>query len=323
MRAAALRIPFDNIGAEEHVEGAGVHRQDPADPVEVLRRLWRELIEAPPWAWLAEVEGLVPWMSCALAQHHAQSLGIRYAGARPDVVERVHDKSWTQSCARTLGLDPELEELIVHLPCDEMCPERVRDVVAKWPAWARASFACKPVWGTSGRGRLRGREGALQVGPDWRPDAKRHRRGFLIEPWLERTADISSLWRIDEEGHLELLGVTRQEVRPSGLYLGCELAGTESVPMAATTFDDEFVDKSRRLVAAAAAEGMRGPCGVDGFIWRDQDGKARLRAAVELNARFTAGHVAVGLARKEGLPRGTRASFRLASSVPFRVLGAD
>jgi hypothetical protein len=133
----------------------------------------------------------------------------------------------------------------------------------------------------------------------------------VLEPWLERVLDLSSLWIVDEGGALELVGLTRQVLRGAGVYLGCDIERTERGLVAGTAWDERVEDKARLLVEAAAAAGFRGPCGVDAFVYRDHQGELRLRGAVELNARFTAGYVALGLMKARGLPVGARAAFRL------------
>jgi hypothetical protein len=63
-------------------------------------------------------------------------------------------------------------------------------------------------------------------------------------------------------------------------------------------FDDALREAGSELTAAAAEAGYRGPCGVDGFAFRDAEGHEILRPTVELNARFTLGIVALGCLRR-------------------------
>lgn len=341
MTDGPARVAFDNLGAEEREPSP---RAAAGSPLERLRAAWLALVDDPPWPWLARTEGLVPWLSTESAARAARVRGLPYAGAAPAVTAKVHDKAWAQAVAARHDLDPELTGLVAAVPgCASV--DVIDAVVAGWPPWARASFTLKPAWGTSGRGRIRGKDAHLDVPAGWRAPAARGPSGIaaVLEPWLARVTDLSSLWHIDAEGVPHLLGTTRQVVRASGVYLGCDVVGPAGVagdvdgegddgrrPRAGTQWDEVAVARARVLVTAAAAEGYRGPCGVDAFSWRDDAGGEHLRGVVELNARFTAGHVALGLALRRRLPAGARGSFRLDATSGganedglFRVLGVD
>lgn len=310
MSGEPARVPWDNLGAEEGETApqGKPPRGKPGSPLERLRAAFISLVEDPPWPWLVATHGLVPWLSTPAAERAAAEGGLPLVGAPAAITARVHDKAWAQRVAAGGGLDPELAGLVVPLPAGTPADD-VHRLVAAWPEWARARFTLKPAWGTSGRGRVPGTAGRLQVPEGWRTS-----RDAVLEPWLTRLADLSSLWLVDDAGAPQLLGVTAQQVRPTGVYLGCDIVGTPGVPTAGTPWDEIVVERARVVVTAAAAEGYRGPCGVDAFVWQHPEGEARLRSVVELNARFTAGHVALGLARRQGLRDGERGRFRLDAS---------
>ena len=161
---------------------------------------------------------------------------------------------------------------------------------------------------TAGRGRVAGRDGRFRFTNPEGLTTFRLRGGAVVEPWLPRIVDLSSLWHIDERGEPHLLGSTAQQTTGSGIYRGCNVVMTDLGPSAGTiAWDDLVVERARVVVEAAAAASYRGPCGVDAFIYGDNDtGRPTLRGAVELNARFTAGHVALGLIADD--PRRLRAT---------------
>jgi len=72
---------------------------------------------------------------------------------------------------------------------------------------------------------------------------------------------------------------------------------------------------------AARERGYAGPAGVDAFVFADPEapgaGAPILRPVVELNARFTAGTVTIGLVRRL-LPRLKRKELRLRASERMR-----
>jgi hypothetical protein len=123
--------------------------------------------------------------------------------------------------------------------------------------------------------------------------------------------DLSTLWFVDEHGEPHVVGVTQPKMRGAGVYLGCDVVATDVGLMAGTKWDEPAIERARVVVEAAAGAGYRGPCGVDAFTWRDEAGEVHLRGVVELNARFTAGHVALGLIKRRSPKAGERFRFRL------------
>lgn len=330
MSAAAL---FANLGAEE---GESWRRMAAHPRVRAAARLWAALFPAGaravgPVASLGEGllapfshdaaraafgfcegGGLVPWLSTAEARDRARGEGLALAAAPPEVVARVHDKAFALRAAREAGLEPgDFAGAALALAADELgtvdavrC--RVEEAVTRWPEPLRARFVLKPRLGTSGRGRLEGRAGALD------PEALRgalprfrERGGVVVEPWLERVADLSAQLFVPPAGEPVLLGTTQQVLTPGGVPLGhCGELGAGGEVRSGHRWDGELRAAALALGGAAAAAGFTGPCGVDAFSYRDAAGREQFRPVVELNARFTAGISALGvLARARRLGR--------------------
>jgi hypothetical protein len=176
--------------------------------------------------------------------------------------------------------------------------QEIDTLTASWPEWTNGRFTLKPRHGTSGRGRVSKRDavpGALE--------RLRARGGAVLEPWLERTEDLSALLHLGADGTCTLIGTTRLDVSSSGVYRGqrgrIDSRGRVSSD---SPHDEPLREAAAALVNAAAREGYRGPCGVDAFAFRGEGGRERLRPIVELNARFTSGIVALGALRR-ALPR--------------------
>lgn len=289
--------PFSNLGAEE---GSSVSAL-PGDstPVGRLALHFEAVVRRPPWRSLGDVDGVVPWLSTAEAVAFARARDMRVWGAPPDVVRKLHDKGWAARVARAQDLvDDELAAMITVLEPEELADSRlVEDAIARWPAWARDDATLKPRWGTSGRGRVRVRLGVVDAAARNGLATLQARGGAVLEPWLARVHDLSSQWLVDEGGEVRLLGCTRQIVRPSGVWLGCEVVHDDDGQGSGTAWDQALVSKARPLVAQAAQAGYVGVCGVDAFTWLHPraaaGGAERLRGVVELNARFTGGAVAL------------------------------
>jgi hypothetical protein len=304
------RVPFPNVGAESGDVGGAF------PPVQRLVQAWKSLVDDPPWPWLERARGLVPWMATVDAAKRALERRLPLVGAPPFVVERVHDKAFALRIARDRKLDETVPDLAVILEPDEVSTSRVETIAAEWPRWAWHDFTVKPRWGTAGRGRVRGVDGRAAIGAA----IGAFERGAIVEPWLHRMIDMSSLWHVDEHGEPHLLGTTKQIVRGAGVYLGCDVVITDVGAMAGTEWDEPAIERARVVVEAAAREGYRGPCGVDAFTWKDEAGAVHLRGVVELNARFTAGHVALGLIARRAPSVGARFRFTLDSDDVLSVV---
>jgi hypothetical protein len=66
--------------------------------------------------------------------------------------------------------------------------------------------------------------------------------------------------------------------------------------------------------------GHRGPAGVDALVYRDTAGGLRLKPIVEVNPRYTMGHVALRVRRQ--LASGASGTFRIITPAAVRRAGA-
>ncbi|HTO52602.1 MAG TPA: hypothetical protein VMR50_04375 [Myxococcota bacterium] len=317
---------FPNLGAEE---GDGWRRMASHPRVRAAARLWAALFRPTPEFApglsgalgrdggsaafeLCDLRGLVPWLSTPEALALAREQGLPLAAAAPELVARVHDKAFALERARAEGLLPaELAKTAFALGPEELDAAdtvqcRIEEEVARWPRELGEEFVLKPRFGTSGRGRLTGRDGRLDL-ESLRGNLPRFRErgGVVVEPWLERSADLSAQLWITPEREPRLLGTLQQIVTPTGVPIGhTGRFEPDGAVRSGSPWDDELQRAAQALGRAAAAEGYTGPCGLDAFSYRAADGRERFRAVVEWNARFTAGTSALGVlarARRAGL----------------------
>jgi hypothetical protein len=306
-------VLFANLGAEE---GEGWRRMAAHPSVREAARLWRCLFPAQePLAGafardgeraaldvFAGASGLVPWLVTREAASLAAGEGIALFGPPAELVARVHDKAFALERARALGLlPPELADCAFALGPEELADAdtvrcRIERAVARWPAALARRFVLKPRLGTSGRGRLAGREGGID-GDALRGalGRLRERGGCVVEPWLERTVDLSAqLFAVGPED-VRVLGTFAQVLTPQGVPVAHRArVGPDGAAVSGSAWDGELRAAALAVARAAAAEGYTGACGVDAFAFRGADGRERFRAVVELNARFTTGTSAAG-----------------------------
>jgi hypothetical protein len=158
-------------------------------------------------------------------------------------------------------------------------------------------WICKARWTAAGRDRARGigaPTGELRA----RLARMLDRFGPLVfEPWLDRVDDLGICGTIGAAGDVAVLPPHRSITDARGGFLGIDLA-----PIA-----PDLADPFAQVARAAASQlytgtGYRGPFAIDAFVYRDEDA-TRLHPLCEINARYSFGWIARGLARRLGIRR--------------------
>jgi hypothetical protein len=261
--------------------------------------------DAPVFAWLDTENLASAWLNTEEATEIAADAGIALFGSTPECVTHVHDKAFAHRVASEEGLLPDGLRGAVHvldpgeLIADDACA-KIRERIAAWPEWLGGRFSLKPRFGSSGRGRF---GGALHA---FDPEALQStlgrlasRGGAILEPWLDREEDLSVQLSIDRGGEILVLGSLAQRVSPSGLYRGHRgIVDARGRVRSNHPWDERLRETAVEVALRAHQTGFHGPCGVDAFTFRGEDGVPELRSVVELNARFTAGIVVLGLVRR-------------------------
>ena len=75
-----------------------------------------------------------------------------------------------------------------------------------------------------------------------------------------------------------------------------------------------------KLEAGLRTRGFEGPIGVDAFVYRDSEGKTRLKPVVEFNPRYTMGRLTLELMRS--VAPGAYGRFRLVGKPQLKALGS-
>lgn len=277
--------------------------------------------DGPVFDWLGRGEGPTAWYASEEAARFAREiLESDLVGPSPDSVAACHDKAFAIEATRNLGLGPRslipLHEILSpeELREPDRLLKRLAHALDEWPAWCEGRFTFKPRFGSSGRGRIGGRD---QVDtPSIRGGLPRlaDRGGAIFEPWLDRLTDLSVSLLVPEAGVgatsgdslPTMLGSLEMWTSPSGVYRGhCGEVDSRGRVFSGDPQDESLRADAAAVAAQAQARGFFGPCGIDAFRYREPASPTpveRVRPLVEFNARPTMGLVTIGLVRR-ALPR--------------------
>jgi hypothetical protein len=210
------------------------------------------------------------------------------AWANP-AAQAANDRSRTLAIAQTLGVALPGARLVGSLA-------ELDDHVA---GFAGRPWICKARWTAAGRDRARGTGDT--IGGELRTRLGRmfERFGPLVfEPWLDRVADFGVCGEVADGGVVTIAPPHRLITDPRGGFLGIELE---------PALDHAIAEPLHATAHAAATQlaaqtGYRGPFAIDAFVYRG-GGAHHLHPLCELNARYTFGWIARGLARRLGIRR--------------------
>jgi len=222
---------------------------------------------------------------------------LRVSEPRPSVFDlrwadpaakNANDRSRTLAIAQALG---------VALPGARVVGS-LAELEAHVAGFANRPWICKARWTAAGRDRARGTgatvDGELRV----RLGRMLARFGPLVfEPWLDRVADYGVCGEVGA-GDVSVAEPHQMITDPRGGFLGVALDAVE--PAVA----EPLRQLARAAATRVAATGYRGPFAIDAFLYRDPCTAAlHLHPLCELNARYTFGWIARGLARRLGIRR--------------------
>lgn len=317
-----------------------------------------------PWAWAPDsLQRFVPLLPLLTGAPPP-----RWTASR-ETLARLYSKPWSAEMLRRFLAQTDrpgpwpawlCPPEIVGRPA--RTPAEVLEEIARLRAQGHPRLVVKQALGLAGAGAIRLWEPTLTPAQHrWIESATDQNRVVVVEPWLDRLVDFSIQLEHGADG-LRLVGYSGLHNDHRGQFLAnwaepdhahrppatvlATLAQTESDSSAASApVGPAFHALVRDLIAFLAPElraaGHAGPLGIDAFVYRDVDGRHRLKPVVEINPRVTMGRLTLELmahlcpgtcARFEivGAPRLQREGCRsftdfaeaLAARHPLRLEGA-
>jgi hypothetical protein len=300
--------------------------------------IWPDVLgpapDSPVFAWMERPGHATAWLNTAgLEIAVPKALGLPLAGPRADVAARVHDKAFAVTTARELGLVADSIGPLCEIldPADFAQPDALLDRLAEalrhWPDWLEGRFTLKPRFGTSGRGRVAGRQTLDRDVVRGSFARFAERGGAIFEPWLSRRMDCSVTLFVppatESEALPTILGSLEMLANASGVFRGhCGEIDSRGRIHSGSTEDEGLRVAAVQVAERARGLGFFGPCGVDSFSHFEPgtpSDRECWRGCVEFNARATMGLVTIGLARRAmpivrdpiGLEPGVRRAFAM------------
>ncbi len=295
-----------------------------ASSVEGFAASGRRVARVRPWAWTPEATRLLDPIRTR-ASVDAGGWRPEYAGLFSKTAQGGRESRWAAAAPPWLGCTESAAVICESEPALAKAVERF--FAAGWEA-----VVCKAPFGSAGRSQARWRAGSVI------PESVRRnlclwlekQGAVVVEPWYRRALDFSVQFEVQADGSANLAGFTRLHVDEAGRFRGCSVERdlATGADAEAARFLHGGQDALRGFYRGSAANllgaeclerGFRGPVGIDAFVYRDQEGRMRLRPLVELNPRFTMGRVTVELARR--LPAGVRVVFEIVTRSRMREAG--
>jgi len=209
----------------------------------------------------------------------------------------------------TTALDAEAEWLLPPQHAPERC-DSLDQVLTHLATLYVPVCLVKAPFGAAGQGQLR-----LMGPPDtaqmrWLARRIKQEGSVVVEPQLDRLADLSFHFDMTPQDGLALKGIRRFITDPNGRFRGVVLSrygfGLRSDCARFLHGAGRDPDRIRRVVEALrlalerrlrAAE-YSGPLGVDAFIYQAPTGELRLQPCVEINPRWTMGRIGLRIGRR-------------------------
>lgn len=291
----------------------------------LARPYWLETadVREPDWTRVPEVrvQEFTPWGWSAKARQHALTLQATYAatynGFIPEaaLLRKIFSKHELPAIRKSFR-DANLQ----HIPLlgDEaalgvLCAsvDAVLELHQRVSSESQRPIVVKVPYSAAGQGTIRLRVGeepsASQLG--WLAKMIKHYGQVMVEPWYERTIDVSFQFNIQDKA--ELLGPTRfytdQRGQYGGHWLGPLFKDIDQEDQKRLyrprSQGESLMSIAERGARHAAAwlhqQGFRGLCGVDAFFYQDplQPDAWRAQVIGEINPRHTMGHVTLSLQR--------------------------
>lgn len=172
----------------------------------------------------------------------------------------------------------------------------------------------KSLWSASGRGvSIVNRQEFRAAALSRYAGSIRRDGAVVVEPLLNREIDMAMLFNLNADGKVDYLGNNFYRSDSAGRF-GVELIGQDPIRpyVERGEFPRDGVDMAadylcRAIESMGWHEMYAGAIGVDSMLYRDDEGRLKMRLCIEANIRYTMGNVNLAIAKC--FPQGVEAEW--------------
>ncbi len=221
------------------------------------------------------------WSSSAVTA--IESINGKFYAPTPEICRVVNSREFAHNFNTEKGFGVPYSQ-IINTPC-ELRESLQNDRFN--------SYVLKPFFGNSGAG-------FLFISSDssteeiQKAELLVQNEPVILEPWLTRTSDIASLFRIDTAGNTKIIGHHLNICNASGSFYGTMICTNSSaIERWRDQIETMIVNVSQSLFSA----GYFGLVSVDSISYADNDGE-KIALCVDINCRYTMSYIAHMLYKK-------------------------
>ena len=276
-------------------------------PIEISNR---KISNLTPWGWSPEVSAIFrPLLSQIIpAATHTIEL-LQPLSFEKNNFKNFYSKTWgalefqkiwakiSQFASAAICTEDVIGKICVSM-------ESFQNHLNEFSKFGHQKFVMKRCFSSSGRNQQQFSEFPAAQQLLWMKKAFAEDGELLLEPWLQKIADLSVQFKVLPDGRTVPDGITRFLTDPRGQYLGTilgrKIQRTETDLLRFFHTPKTPVPEILNLTAQQFGKilfdkGFIGPAGIDAFIYIDITGNLKLKPFVELNPRNTMGRVALAL----------------------------
>ncbi len=158
-------------------------------------------------------------------------------------------------------------------------------------------FVLKPLFGNAGAGFIHSSKVTFADDME-RIKNVLHKEECVVEPWLERTVDLASVFRVKQNGDIDIIGHHKNICNRIGAFFGTLISNDDTDIL---DYQNQLESMIVKVGNEAYERGYFGVISIDSFCYLS-DGNEKVALAIDINCRYTMSYIAHMVYRKMGVP---------------------
>lgn len=250
-----------------------------------------------PWGWSPAAHNLLKPFKASCSKTFHESPISNWSNQTRILFSRATARDLLKSLLESYKNDAFIDAVFLPQLCNSV--EHIEKLHLKW-----GKLMIKLPWSSSGRGLQPVIRYPLHKSIGQRLKGMTSNQGLvMVEPLLNKIFDLGFLYEILPDG-IQFLGYSRFYTDSKGQYRGNYLNG---YPTSVPNDEKRFIDSMEKLLPSIHIQILtemkipsryQGPIGIDTLIFRDDAGSLKINPILEINWRYTMGHVALNLEKR-------------------------